>query len=119
MSFFILPRTRAPLQTINGQIVAVDIAGQFLKPIQENSFILVVSDYSTRWVEAYSIPNQKAATVACKLMDEFFLHFSPTEQLNSDEGCNFESELLAETCKNLWSSQNKNNIIPPKIRWTC
>ena len=35
-----------------------------------NKYILVASDYFTRWVEAYAISNQEATTVAGKLVDK-------------------------------------------------
>ena len=95
-------RNRAPLQSIKVgypmQLVATDILG----PLPEsggNSYILVVGDYFTRWTEAYPIPNQEAATVAKKLTEEFFFRFSPPEQLHTDQGRQFESELVSEICK--------------------
>ena len=60
---------------------------------------LVVVDYFTRWTEAYAIPNQEATTVAKKLLDEMFFRFSPPEQLHSDRGRQFESNLITELCK--------------------
>ena len=52
----------------------------------ENKYVLVAVDYFTRWTEAYGIPNQEAATVAKKLVDEVFFRFSPPEQLHWDQG---------------------------------
>ena len=48
------------------QIVAVDIVGPISPGETTNRYILVASDYFTRWVEAYAIPNQEAETVADK-----------------------------------------------------
>ena len=70
-----------------------------------NSYVLVVSDYFTKWVKVYAIPNQEASTVARKLMDEMFCKFSPPEQLHSDQGRKFESELISEICKLLQTQQ--------------
>ena len=33
--------------------------------------------------------------------DEFFFRFSPSEQLHSDQGQEFESKIIAEICKML------------------
>ncbi|KAL5510632.1 hypothetical protein EMCRGX_G006204 [Ephydatia muelleri] len=49
-------------------------------------------------VEVYGIPNQEAVTVAVKLVDEMFCRFSPPEQVHSDQGRQFESELLKQIC---------------------
>ena len=55
------------------QIIATDLVGPLPKSDHGNKYILVVSDYFTRWVEALSLPNQEASTVATKLVDEIFL----------------------------------------------
>jgi len=70
------PRRRAPLGTIKAsypmQIIAVDFLGPLPESMNGNSYILVVGDYFTRWMEAYAIRNQEATTVAQKLVDEVF-----------------------------------------------
>eukprot|EP00731_Ephydatia_muelleri_P013265 Em0007g575a len=53
----------------------------------------------TRWAEAYAIPNQEAITVATTLIDEFFCRFSIPQQLHSDQGRQFESDVMKEVCK--------------------
>ena len=62
------PKARAPLQPIATsypmQLVATDILGPLPESPGGNSYILVVADYFTRYVEAYAIPNQEAVTVA-------------------------------------------------------
>ena len=50
-------------------------------------------------MEAFPLPNQEAITVARKLVDEIFLRFSTPEQLHSDQGKQFEGQLLTEICK--------------------
>ena len=94
------PRRRAPLGTIKAgypmQIIAVDIPGPLPT---NNSYILVVGIYFTRWMESYAIRNQEAATMAQKLVDEIFCRFSTLEQLHSDQGSQFESQLISEICK--------------------
>ena len=96
-------KNRAHLQTIRTgypmQVVVVDILGPLPESDGGNSYILVAGDYFTRWMEAYAIPNQEAKTVADKLVNELFCRFSSPEQLHSDEGREFESELLKEVCK--------------------
>ena len=59
-----------------------------------NKYILVAADYFTKWSEAYAILNQEAVTVA----NEMFFQFSPPEQLHSDQGRQFESDLIKEIC---------------------
>ena len=82
-------RQRSSLRTIATgyptQIMAVDLAGPLTESCRGNSYIMVVDDYFTRWMEAFPIPNQEATTVAEKLIDEVFLRFSIPEQLHSDQ----------------------------------
>ena len=97
------PSRHAPLGTITAgypmQIVAADLLGPLPESENGNSYILVVADYFTRWMEAFALPNQEATTVANKLVDEVFLRFSVPEQLHTDQGRQFESQLLHEVCK--------------------
>ena len=46
--------------------------------------------------EACSLPNHEALTVAQKLVDQ---SFSALEQIPSDQGLQFESDLITEVCK--------------------
>ena len=68
------------------QLMAVDILGPLPESGEGNSFVLVVSNYFTKWMEAFPMPNQEASTVATKLVDEVFCRFSMPEQLHSDQG---------------------------------
>ena len=112
------PKNRAPLQSVKVgcpmQLVAVDILGPFPESEEKNQYILVVGDYFTRWMEAYPIRNQEAVTVAKKLTDEFFFRFSPPEQLHSDQGRQFESELVAEVCKLLGIHKSRTTPYHPQ-----
>jgi len=48
-------------------MVTTDIMGPFPTSVNGNKYILVASDYFTRWVEAYAIASQEAMTVAKKI----------------------------------------------------
>ncbi|KAJ8353335.1 hypothetical protein SKAU_G00209020 [Synaphobranchus kaupii] len=66
-----------------------------------NRYILVAMDYFTKWPEAFAIPDQSAATTAERLVEEMFTCFGAPAELHSEQGRNFESQLLAEVCKRL------------------
>ena len=113
-----IPKQRAPLGNIRAgspmQIVATDVLGPLPESEAGNSYILVVGDYFTRWMEAYPIPNQEATTVANKLVDEFFCRFSIPEQLHSDQGKQFESEVIAAICKQLQIDKSRTTPYHPQ-----
>ena len=111
-------KRKAPMQTLTAgspmQIVAVDILGPLPKSTNGNQYILVVADYFTKWMEAYPIPNQEASTVAQTLVDHFFLKYSPPEQLHSDQGRQFESQLMKEVCKLLGIEKTRTTPYHPQ-----
>ena len=78
--------------------VSIDVLGPLTETHQGNSYILVVGDYWTKWMEAYPIPDQQAETVAEKLVNEFVCRFGTPLELHSDQGRNFESKLIKEIC---------------------
>ena len=79
--------------------VTVDILGPLPQTPSGNKYVLVAGDYFTKWIEAYAIPNQEAITIAQKLLDEMFCRFSLPEKLHSDQGRQFESEIVKQLCR--------------------
>ena len=76
--------------------------------------MLVVSDYFTKWMEAFAIPNQEAVTVAEKLVEEVFCRFSIPEQLHSDQGQQFEGKLMQEVCILLHINRTRTTAYHPQ-----
>ena len=108
------PTRRAPMGTVTAsypmQIIATDLVGPLPESDTGNRYILVVADYFTRYMEAFPLPNQEATTVARTLVDEVFMRFSTPEQLHSDQGRQFEGQLITEVCKLL--NINKTRTTP-------
>ena len=117
----LVPKPRALLKPVRVglpmQLVAVDILGPFPESRAGNSYILVAADYFTRWVEAYLIPNQEAITIARKLTDELFCRFSFPEQFHSDQGRQFESEILTHLCKFFHIDKTRTTPYHPQSDW--
>jgi hypothetical protein len=113
-----IPRNQAPLQTIAVgsamQMVAMDILGPLPESPQGNSYVLVVADYFTKWMEAFPMPNQEASTVAKILVNHFFCRFSLPERLHADQGRQFESELIAEICTLLHIEKTRTTPYHPQ-----
>ncbi len=87
--------------------VALDIVGPLPETENGNNYIVVISDYFTKWVEAHALPDQTAITVADKLVNEFICRFGTPRQIHSDQGRNFESALFAELCQLLGSEKTR------------
>ena len=113
-----VPKRKAQLHTVPAgypmQIFSVDIMGPL--PVTQDGckYVLVAADHFTRWVEVYPIKNQEAQTVSRKLIDEMFCRFSPPEQLHSDQGRQFESNLIAEICKMLGIKKTRTTPYHPQ-----
>ena len=109
---------RAPLGTIQAgyptQVMAVDLLGPLPESPQKNSYIMVVGDYFSKWIEAIPPPNQEASTVAIHLIDEVFMRYSVPEQLHSDQGHQFESHLISEVCKMLHIKKTRTTPYHPQ-----
>ena len=60
--------------------------------------ILVITDHFTRYAQAIPTKNQSAKTTARALFDNFICHYCFPACLQSDQGRNFESEVIKELC---------------------
>lgn len=111
-------RRRAPLQQEipghNLQRVAMDIMGPLPISSRGNKYILVVGDYFSKWIEAYPLPNQEAATCAKVLTEEWVCRHGCPRSLHSDQGTNFESHLMADVCKLLGIEKTRTTPLMPK-----
>ena len=94
--------------------VAIDLLGPLPRSGRGNQWVMVVGDYQTKWMEAYALPDAKAATVAKKLVEEFVCRYGVPRELHSDQGTNFESELFAEMCKLLGIKKTRTTAYNPK-----
>ncbi|KRX19743.1 Retrovirus-related Pol polyprotein from transposon [Trichinella nelsoni] len=97
------------------EIVIFDILGPVARSKNDNSYIMVVTDYFTRWVEAYALPNYQAETVARKLVQQFVCRFGTLMKPLSDQGAQFQGRLVTELCKLLGIKKNTNNCLPPTV----
>ena len=59
----------------------------------------MVTDHFTRYAQAYITRSQTAPVVANTLWEKFFVHYGFPQKILSDQGRNFESNLIAELCK--------------------
>ena len=94
--------------------MAVDIVGPLPETPRGHRFIVVLTDYFTKWTEAFPLPNHKAATVADCLITEIFLKLGVPHQLHSDKGSDFESKLFTEICKLLGINKTRTTSYRPQ-----
>ena len=88
--------------------IGIDIVGPLPRTQSGNRFILTIVDYTTRYPEAFPIPSQTAEVVADSLL-QFFSRMGVPEEIVSDQGTNFLSELVTQLCSNLGISKLKTS----------
>ena len=67
-------------------MIGIYVIGPLPKSKNNNRYILVIGDHSTRWMEAYPLPNQQAETIAVKLVHACIVRFGTPLEIHSDQG---------------------------------
>ena len=78
--------------------VAVDVL-QLPKTVNGIQYVIVFMDYLTKWPEAFAAADQTAETIARLLMEQIICRHGIPQELLSDRGQNFLSNLIQEICK--------------------
>jgi transposase InsO family protein len=97
------PTPKAPMKIYlpgePGQRIAMDVCGPLRETSAGNKYVLVISDYFSKYTEAYPMKDQTAETIANIVVKEWFVKKGPPEELHTDQGANFESNLMKEICR--------------------
>ena len=111
------PHYRAKMLTdITGntlQRVAMDILGP-LPTTESHKYVLVISDYFTKWAEALPLLNMEAGTVAKEFIRHFVCLFGAPSYLYTDQGRNFDSKLIKEMCRLLGITKTRTTAYHPQ-----
>ena len=113
-----IPTKRAPMQIVRSgypmERIAIDILGELPLTEKGNKYIVVISDYFTKWAEALPMPNMGACTVAKILVEEVLCRFGIPQTIHSDQGRQFESNLFQEMCKLLGIEKTRRTPYHPQ-----
>uniref|UniRef100_A0A1B0D850 RNA-directed DNA polymerase n=1 Tax=Phlebotomus papatasi TaxID=29031 RepID=A0A1B0D850_PHLPP len=93
---------------------AMDILGPLPRTPRGSKYVLVVMDYFTKWPELLAIPDQSTVTVADALVDQVITRFGVPCEIHSDQGRNFESEVMAEVFKILGTEHTRTTPLRPQ-----
>ena len=67
--------------------------------VNGNKYVVCFVDYMTKWVEAFATPDQCSETIAQLFVDHVVCRHGVPEELLSDRGANFLSDLIQSVCK--------------------
>ena len=76
---------------------------------------MVVQDYFTNWVEGYPMKDIKADKAARLLVNEWVARFGCPVSVDSDQGSQFESELLKEMRKVLEKKKKRTSSLSSSV----
>ena len=94
--------------------VSMDIMGPLPLTERNNRYILVVIDTFTKFAEAYPLPNQEAKTIAEILVNEFICRYGCPHQVLTDQGKNFQSQLIEELYNLLHIDKTRTSTFRPQ-----
>ncbi|CAF3807931.1 unnamed protein product [Rotaria magnacalcarata] len=80
-------------------LVGIDYCGPLPITPRDNQYVLVVTDYFTRYITAIALPNCTAVTTAQALFNEYFCKFGIPSIILSDQGTHFQNTLMANLQK--------------------
>lgn len=75
-------------------MIGIDYCGPFKQTPRENQYVLVITDYFTRYVTAIALPNCTANTTAQTLFNEYFCKYGIPAVILSDQGSHFRNQLM-------------------------
>ena len=79
--------------------MAVDIPSGVPVTPDGLKYILVLTDYFTKWACAFALPDAEAYTCMRAMYDGFFASFGLFRQMHTDLGRNFQGKLFRELCQ--------------------
>ena len=84
---------------------------------QEN--VLVITDVFSKYTVAVPTKNQKSVTVARVLVDKWFHKFGPPMRIHSDQGRDFESQLVKDLCSLYNIKKSRTTSYRPQGNGQC
>ena len=81
--------------------------------------VLIVTDHFTRYAQAYPSKTQTALATAKLLWNNFIIHYGFPNKIISDQGRNFESELLANLCEVAGVQKLRTTPYHPQTNGQC
>ena len=112
------PRCRAALQQVpvrrKMERIALDVLGELPTTDNGNKYILVATDYYTKWTHAMAMPDQTAITIADVFVREFIAVFGVPAMIHSDQGRNFEGNVFQGVCSLLGIEKSRTTPFHPE-----
>ena len=81
--------------------------------------LLVATDVFSKFAQAYPTPDQKASTVMKVLTERWFYIYGVPKRIHTDQGRNFEGELLQHLCQLYGVEKSRTSPYHPEDNGQC
>ena len=120
MVIFLKLRQVNPLQLMNFfKYQATDFIGPLPTTKDGNKYILTFVDHFTRYCFAIPLPEQTTERVAYELVHRIILQHGTPKNLLSDQGTQFLSKVLQETCRLMKIKKFQTTAFHPQSNGIC
>ena len=82
-------------------------------------YLLIITDHFTRYALAIPTKNMTAKTTADAFFTNFVVHYGFPKRIHSDQGKNFESEIIEELCQLSGMSKSRTTPYHPMGNGMC
>lgn len=96
------------------QIVAADIVGPLPMTPGGHSYILVLIDLFTKWVELAPLKDQTTASTTSAILNLWISRYGVPERVHTDQGSNFVSSSFESFCRNLGMQHTCSSPLHPQ-----
>lgn len=103
------------LASAPNEVIGMDFLGP-INPtsLEGNNYVLVMTDYFTKWVEVAALTDTTALTTCKVLMDKIVYRHGPPKIIITDQGTNFTAELFRELAKALGVNHRTTTAYHPQ-----
>ena len=107
------PIQHVPVPDLPFSAVNLDVVGPL--PVSSSmKYLLTVVDRTTRWPEAFPVPDVTTTTLVSAFVSGWVARFGVPAVMTSDRGAQFTSEFWSELCRLLGTSHNTTTAYRPQ-----
>ena len=114
---------KAPMENVDAtypmELVHMDYLMIEVIESAKDVHILVITDHFTWYAQAIVTRSQTAKCTAQNLWDKFIVHYWLPEKILTDQGCNFESDLLKALCEIAQVKKIRTSGYHPQTNGQC